>query len=163
VPAVTGAGDLTTFLESIGGDNGDRGVRSSGELLTGANGSWRCRHASWPRLTAARFAVWSSPRLSPCTSRSIAPVGLWVRAPGHRPWPRRRAAPPGIIGAAALVEGRGEIRARRWIEHLRSRLSLMRTASGEDRVPSDLDRPVVNQYRLFKSETLKFHRAAEVS
>ena len=36
MPAVTGAGDLTTFLESVGGDNGDRGVRSSGELLTGA-------------------------------------------------------------------------------------------------------------------------------
>jgi hypothetical protein len=62
VPAVTGAGDLTTFLEFVGGDNGDCGARDSGELLTGANGSRRCRHASWPGLTAARFAVWSSSR-----------------------------------------------------------------------------------------------------
>ena len=153
---VASPGPREVVCASVGQD------RTSGQLqlLTGANGSWRCCHASWPGHTTARFAVWSSPCLSPCTARSIAPVGLRVRAPGRRPWPRRRAAPPGIIGAAALVKGRGEILARRWIEHLRSRLSLMRTASSEDRAPSDLDRPVVNPYRLFKSESLKFHRAA---
>jgi hypothetical protein len=38
----------------------------------------------------------------------------------------------------------------------------MRTASGEERAPSDLDRSVENQYGLFKSETLKFYRVARI-
>jgi hypothetical protein len=38
----------------------------------------------------------------------------------------------------------------------------MRTASGEDRTPSDLDRSVAKQYGLFKSETLKFYHAAQI-
>jgi hypothetical protein len=81
-------------------------------------------------------------------------------------WAPYRGSPAGFAAfvgsAAALTEERGELRARRQIVHLRSRLSLAPNASGGDRAPSDPDRSVANQYRLFTSEALKFYRAARI-
>jgi hypothetical protein len=116
VPAVTGAGDLTTFLESVGGDNGDRGVRSSGKLLIGANGSRRCRHASWPGLTAVRLTV-SPPRFEfPCSQHRFELLrhAIWALARQMvelRPILRRGTA----RSAAVAAIGMGRRRSDRWI------------------------------------------------